>query len=159
MPERKPDLIVSDLLTEYPVRKLIINVADIHPGRLTLLEALDIMEASGIDSNQFVSVMSRGSLRRKAALLYAMAWVVARRSEPDLTYEEVCTYQLEVKGKPVDDKVAEERAKAVVGVAALAGVSPEEAKQMTIQEVAAVTDLAKRKIVKRNPAPRRRRTG
>jgi hypothetical protein len=159
MPHEKPDLIVSDLIAQKPTRKLIIDVSDLHPGSLTLLEALDIVDASGIDSNNFVTIMSRGRMRDKARLLYAMAWVIARRFEPDLTFEEVCTYQLELKGKQRNDKREQERAEAVIGVASLAGVSPEEAKQMSIAEVAAVTDLHKRRVVKRAPRPHRRRAG
>jgi hypothetical protein len=156
--ERKPDLVVSDLLAARPVRKLIINIADMHPGRMTLIDALDIMDVSGIDSNDFSAVIMRGTLRQKAQLIYAMAWVLARKSEPDLTFDEVCTYQIEIRGETRDDAKEKKRADAVVAVATLAGVSTEEAKQMTIQEVAAVTDLAKRKTMQRTK-PRRRRIG
>lgn len=147
MQPSKPDLVVSDLLTEIPVRKLIINTADVHPGRLTLMEALDIAEASGIAAARFEAVLKRGTLRQQARLLYAFAWAVARRAEPDLTYEEVCTYQLEVRGTGVqpDDELVQANADAVVAVASLAGVSPEEAKQMTMAEVQAVSDLQKRR--------------
>ena len=155
MPQTKPDLVISDLLTELPQRKLLIKAADIQAGRLTLMEALDIAEASGFDTGRFEYVMEHGSLRDKAKLLYAFAWVVARRTEKDLTYEEVCTYQLEVVGEPIDARAEAEKAKAVVAVAALAGVSPEEAKRMTIAEVAAVSDLHKA----RTRAARRRRAG
>lgn len=159
MPQTKPDLVVSDLLTEVPLRKLVINVADVRPGRLTLMEALDIAEASGFDADDFTRVLQRGTLRQKARLLYAFAWVVARRIEPDLTYEEVCTYQLDVKGEPASGKDDAKRAEAVVAVAALAGVSPDEAEQMTIAEVQAVSDLHRKRNVKRAAAPRRRRVG
>lgn len=158
MQQTKPDLVVSDLLTEVAPRRLIINVADIHPGRLTLLEALDIAEASGVEAARFAAVIGGRNLRQQALLMYAFAWVVARRIEPDLTYAEVCTYQLEVKGTPVESKAEMEKAKTVVAVASLAGISPEEAKNMSIAEVAAVTDLAKKRTVKRT-TPRRRRAG
>lgn len=158
MQQTKPDLVVSDLFEQYPPRKLIINVADIGPGRLTLLEALDIAEASGIEAARFSSVLERGSLAQKARLMYAFAWVVARRAEPDLTYSEVCTYFLEVKGVLPDDKAVKAKAEALVGVASLAGVSTEEAGKMTLAEVEAVSDLHKRRNVKRT-TPRRRRAG
>jgi hypothetical protein len=152
----KPDLVVSDLIASTPRRKLILRVSDIHPGSLTLLEALDIMDASGIPSSEFVRVMESGKLRQKALLMMAVAWVVARRVESDLTFEEVCTYQLEVIGDPVDDERARKRAETVVGVAKLAGVSSEEAKGMTMEEVAAVTRLHQRRTVSRTAGRRRR---
>lgn len=158
MQQTKPDLVVSDLLTEHPARKLIINVVDIQPGRLTLLESLDIVDASGIDAARFGYVLGKGSLRDKARLMYAFAWVVARRVEPELTFEEVCTYSLEVRGTAPSSEAEKKRAAAVVAVATLAGVSTEEAKNMTIAEVAAVTDLHKRRAPKRT-TPRRRRAG
>lgn len=145
MQAAKPDLVVSDLLDEHPIRKLIINVADISPGRLTLLEALELSEASGIDSAEFTAVLERGSMVKKAKLLYAFAWVVAKRAEPDLTYEEVCTYDLTVRGKEANRAAEKKKAEALVSVAALAGVSPEEAGQMTLDEVTAVSDLHKRR--------------
>jgi len=135
---------------------MILRVSDVHPGSLTLLEALDIMDASGIPSTEFARVMERGRLRQKALLMMAVAWVVARRIEPDLTFAEVCTYQLEVVGEPADDQKARERAKAIVGVSQLAGVSTEEAKKMTVSEIEALTELRQRRTVS-HTRPRRRR--
>jgi hypothetical protein len=148
-PLPKPDLIVSDLLSEYPPRRLIINVADIHAGRLTLLEALDIADASGIYADNFAEVMGGPDLKRKALLLYAMAWVIARRVEKDLTFDEVCTYKLEVVGKAADAESDVRRAEAVMSVAALANVSPAEAKEMTIAEISAMTKIRKRRARRR----------
>lgn len=157
MQHEKPDLVVSDI-TDRPIRKLILNVSEVQAGRLTLLEALDLADATGLDPDDFVSVMQRGSLKDKARLMYAFAWVVARRVEPGLTYEEVCTYQLEINGRhdPKADQKSRKRAEAVVAVASLAGVTPDEAEQMTIAEVAAVTELTKKR---RASAARRRRAG
>lgn len=155
----KPDLVVSDILADAaPVRKLVINVGSMSVGALTLLEALDISEASGFDGDDFQAVMRRGSLRDKAKLMYAFAWVVARRVEPDLTYDEVCTYQLEIVGEPADQAKQMKKAETVVAVASLAGVSPEEAKNMSVAEVAAISDLHRKRARKRS-TPKRRRVG
>lgn len=156
MQRAKPDLVVSDLIAETPRRKLILRVSDVHPGSLTLLEALDIVDAVGIPSSEFGRIMEQGKLRQKALLMMAVAWVVARRAEPDLTFAEVCTYQLEVVGDPVDDEKAQARADAIVGVAALAGVTPDEAEKMTMAEVAAVTRLHTKRTVARTRPTRRR---
>ena len=148
-PSPKPDLIVSDLLTEYPARRLVIRTEDIHAGRLTLLEALDIADASGINAENFSEVLGSTALKPKALLLYAIAWVIARRVEKDLTFEEVCTYRLEVVGAPADEARDMRRAEAVMSVAALANVSPEEAKNMTIAEINAMTTIRKRRARRR----------
>ena len=152
----KPDLILSDLLRESPARTVIINVADIHPSSITLLEALDIVDVSGIQAGDFERLMEKGTLKQKAQLLYAMAWVVAKRSEPDLTYAEVCTYKLEVKGDKPDDEAERRKARAIMGVATLAKVSPEEAKKMTLNEVSAVVEIHKPRTVRRTASRRRR---
>lgn len=150
-----PDLVVSDLLKIEP-RTIRINVADVHAGRLTLMEALDIMDASGIDSTQFERIMEAGTMRQKAKLLYAMAWVMARRVEPELTYAETCTYHLEIHGTPLDDDAEAKKAKAIMGVAALAKVSPAEAKNMTMAEVGALVEYNKPKPKRVNVRRRRR---
>ena len=146
---RKPDLIVSDLLSEHPARRLVINASDIRPGRLTLLEALDIAEASGIDAENFSAILGGRRLKPKALLLYAIAWVIARRAEKDLTFEEVCTYRLEVVGKQPNVEQDAKRAEVVMSVAAMAGVSPEEAKTMTVAEVNAMQEIRRRSTRRR----------
>ena len=152
----KPDLVVSDLIAQTTRRKLILRVSDVHPGSLTLLEALDIVDASGIPSGEFSRVMEHGKLREKALLMMAVAWVIARRVEPDLTFEEVCTYKLEVVGEPLDDQKAKDRATAIVSVAQLAGISPDEAKKMTVSEIEALTELRRKRTVSRTRPHRRR---
>src|SRR5262245_21287722 len=127
MPESKPDLILSE--SEAP-RKVFLDVGQIRPGKLTLLEALDMGEAAKVDPDDFMRILERGSPATKARLIYAFGWVLARRAEPEITFEEFCTYDLTVTGKPATDAVHEsdaKRAKAITAVAKIAGVSPREA--------------------------------
>lgn len=155
MPRTKPDLILNDV---GEPRRIVLDVSQVRPGRLTLLEALDMGDAAGIDSDDFVRVLQGGSKAQKAKLLYAFAWVLARRTEPEITFAEVCTYHLTIAGKVPTEGDAErdaKRAKAVASVAKLAGVSPREAEAMTMAEVKAVTDLAPRRTT-RQPVRRRR---
>lgn len=147
---QKPDLIVSDLLTAHPSRRLVINVADIRPGRLTLLEALDIVDASGVEAEKFGEVLGSAKLKPKALLLYAIAWVIARRAEKDLTFEEVCTYRLEIVGREANVQRDLERAEIVAGVATMANVSPEEAKSMTVDEITAMRNIRRRQARRRS---------
>jgi hypothetical protein len=114
-----------------------------------LLEALDFSDAARIEPDEFVSTMTGKQTRKQALLMYALAWVMARRVEPGLTFEEVCTYQLEVKGKPLTTEELErgqKRADAVAGVAMLANVTPDEAEGMTLAEVTAVTSITKARM-------------
>jgi hypothetical protein len=154
----KPDLILNE--TEETPRKVFLDVSQIRPGKLTLLEALDMGDAAGVDPDNFMRVLSRGRAQDKARLIYAFAWVLARRSEPELTFAEVCTYDLTVTGKPATaEETAKEakRAKATAAVAKLAGVSTREAEQMTIAEIHAVTELTPKPRVRQ--VARRRRAG
>lgn len=110
------------------------------------MEALDISEAAGIEPDEMTSVMVGKRTKQQAMLLYALAWVIARRAEPDLTFAEVLTYHLTVVGSaPSAAQIASEqrRAMTIVSVAKLAGVTPDEAGQMSVAQVSAVTSLTK----------------
>jgi hypothetical protein len=139
----KQDLTL-DVLPEP--RHITLNVAGITPGNLTLLDALDIADASGVGVDEMVDVLKGPQNRTQGLLLYAMAWVMGRRVEPGLTFEEVKSCHLHVVGSAASDDVIEaeqKRAAAVVSVALLAGVSPAEAEDMTVAEVSAVTSITK----------------
>lgn len=158
MPQSKPDLILDASGEDTPPRKIYLDVSQIRPGKLTLLEALDMAEAADVSPDSFTRVLTRGSGARKARLIYAFAWVLARRAEPGLTFAEVCTYDLTVTGKPAteqDHKADAERAKALASVAKIAGVSTRQAEQMTMAEVNAVADLTPKPRARQ--AARRRR--
>jgi hypothetical protein len=145
MMQRKPDLTLDHLDTP---RKVVLDVSAITPGNLTLMEALDIADASGVDVGDMQTVIMGPQNRQQGLLVYAMAWIIARRKEPDLTYAEVCTYHLELEGQaPTAEAIEAEqkRAIAVASVAMIAGVSTAEAEQMTVAEVNAVTSIATRR--------------
>jgi hypothetical protein len=151
MMQPKKDLLLDNL---EPPRRITLDVGAITPGNLTLLEALDISDASGVDVDDMDKVIRGRQTKQQGLLVYAMAWIVAKRQEPGLTFAEVCTYQLELVGTPASSEAIEreqKRAVAVTSVAMLAGVSNEEAEQMTIAEVSAVTSIHK----SRNRARRR----
>jgi hypothetical protein len=156
MQQEKPDLILNDDSAEP--RKVFLDVSQIRPGKLTLLEALDMGEAAGVNPDDFSRILDRGSQAKKARLIYAFAWVLARRAEPELTFAEVCTYDLTVTGRPPtaeENRADELRAKAVASVAKIAGVSPREAEQMTMAEVKAVTELTPKPRIRQGARRRR----
>ena len=86
----------------------------------------------------------------KAKLLYAFAWVLARRVEPGLTWNEMLTYDLEITGETPSveqQQDTEFRAKAIMGVVKATGVSPAEAERMTLAQVNAAMPRTRRRKV------------
>ena len=150
MQSQKPDLDLSEVAES---RTLTLDIAKLNVAGITLLDALDIQEVSGIDAGDFEGAIRGASTQRKRAmLLYAFAWVLARKIEPGLTFDEVCTYHLNVIGSAATrqetDNIAK-RAQTTVGVALAAGVTPAEAEQMTMAQVGAVVDIRKRQARRR----------
>lgn len=147
---------LADIMDAVPEQRVIaLDMARIDPSRLSLLEVLEMSEASGIPHDAFAAVLRTGTTLEQARLLYAMAWVILRKAEPAVTFDEVCQMKLEVTGKPLTAAqlaANAKRAEAVVSIAKVAGVSPEEAGQMTIDEVAAAVSIEQ----KRNQAMSRR---
>jgi len=133
-------------------RRITLNVGGISPGNLTLMDALDIADASGVQPEEMVDVIKGPQNRRQGLLLYAMAWVIGRRVEPGLTFEETLSCHLSVVGTAATDEQIEsetKRAVQVASVAMLAGVSIPEAEQMSVAQVAAVTSIHKARRRKR----------
>ena len=108
------------------------------PTGLTLIEVLDMSEAAGIDSGELVSVLNEtGMSPTKARVLYALAWCIMRRAEPDVKFSDVLTWKLDLIGK-VETKVsnrAQARARARVNAAKLTGLPPAESDKLTIAEL------------------------
>ncbi len=127
-------------------RSITLHVEGITPGGLTLLDALDIAEASGVEPDDMMTVLSGKRSRKQGMLMYAIAWVLARRVEPGLTFAEILTCHLHIVGEaPPEEKIEAEQKRAlqVASVAMLAGVSMPEAEQMSVAQVAAVTSIHK----------------
>lgn len=144
---------LADILDATPRRRVEFDMSRVDIGQLTLIELLDAGEASGIPFEDFRANLLDPS--KQAYLFYALAWVIMRRVEPDLTFDDVCQYDLIVTGE-MDEAQAErtaKRARSTVAVAAIAKVSPQEAEQMTISQIDAAIDLQQR----RNRAQRRKR--
>jgi hypothetical protein len=120
---------------------VIFDMERVNLGALTLIEMLDAGSAADIPFDEFAEAMLDPA--KQAHVFYALAWVIGRREDKSLTYEQACEWDIIVVGEPDKRQEAQdqERAKAVVAVAALAGVSPREAEQMTMDEVEAVAEL------------------
>lgn len=150
MKHAKPDLTLSAY--ERP-RKITLDLANLNSGNLTLMDALDIVEVSGVQPHRFQATLASTNTGNgiKAKMLYAFAWVLLRRLEPGVTWEEMQTYDLEIVGEMASEEEAEriqQRANAVMGVVRATGVTPAEAEKLTMAQVrAAIPQQRKRRRV------------
>jgi hypothetical protein len=148
---------LSAIAESHPVNQktALLDLNTFDATNLTLLEVLDMSEASGVEPENLGALMKSRNTATRMRIMFAMAWVIARRAQPRLTFAEVCTWKLEVIGE-VDPKVAEaseKRAAAIVGAAVVSGLPPKEAANLTVAELGAYRD----RQAKVNRAARRRR--
>jgi hypothetical protein len=159
VPTSKPDsgetvnlVDISAIAAAHPVNettcRLDLNTFD--ASRLTLLEVLDMSEAVGVDPSDMASILAAGNKSpRKMRMLFALAWVVARRENKTLTYEQVCTWKLDVIGVIKQNPDTAKRAAIVVGAARLTGLPPAEAESLTLAELGAYSGAARRRRSRR----------
>ena len=130
---------------------MVLDLETFDAAGLTLMEVLDMAEAAGVPHSALTTLLdSKEMTPEKARVLYALAWVIVRRAEPDVKYADVVTWKLELRGK-VETKVsrATQRARARVNAARMAGVTPAEADSLTIAELAAYRDAQPKRPVRR----------
>ena len=150
---------LSAITEQHPVhqRVMTLDLNRFDPSGLTLIEVLDMAEVSGTDtSNLSKALNGPGMTPTKARVLYALAWVIVRRAEPDVRYSDVVTWKLDVIGTKVETVVSNRamaRARARVNAAKLTGLTPGEADKLTIAELDA---YRKAQPTKRAPRARKR---
>lgn len=73
------------------IRVFEVTSADYAPELLRLRDLIDIAEATGIDPTDFGAVLAgrSGKPADRIKALAGFAWIITRRDEPDLTYDEV----------------------------------------------------------------------
>ena len=156
--QNKIDL--SAIAAEHPVneRVAVLDLNTFDATKLTLLEVLDMAEIAGIEPERLGTLLSaRGQTKKRMMLFYALAWCIARRAEPNLTFPEVCSWKLEVIGEVSAaelEKRAEQskqRATKIVAAASVSGLPPNEAANLTVAELGAYAD----RRAKQNRAQRR----
>lgn len=148
-----PELDLSAIAEKHKVnaRKMVLDMATFDPQNLTLLEVLDMTEAAGVPAGDLTSllgpVVTQQLTGKQARLMYALGWVIARREDPSLTFREVQTWRMEIKGKmdPAMIEANRIRAIAAVNAAAALGVSPQEALQTPIGQVTAAKARRRRR--------------
>jgi len=142
---------LSAIAEKYPVnvKRMVLDMSSFDASKLTLLEVLDMAEASGIQPERLASLLGPSSSNdpRKFRMLYALGWVIARRANPDLTFAEVITWKMDVVGKMTSAAAAKSAARnrAVVNAALLAGVTPTEAEKLTVGQLSEYRSRRRRK--------------
>jgi hypothetical protein len=134
----------------HPVNQktVALDLNNFDATQLTLLEVLDMSEATGVEPEALGSLLSAGNrnVAKRMRMLYAMAWCIARRADPMLRYAEVCTWKLNIIGETDPARIERQtkRAAMIVGAADVTGLHPDDAAQLTVAELAAYGDRRKR---------------
>ena len=144
-----PKVDLTKIAQEHPVnqRVAILDLNAFDATQLTLIEVLDMAETTGAPPEALGRLMAGANNSKRMRLLYAMAWCVARRADASLTFDEVCTWKLEIIGEvnAVTTEKVQKRAAVVIGAAEMSGLSPHEAGNLTIAELSAYADRRKRR--------------
>jgi hypothetical protein len=149
---------LSAIAEKYPVnqRTATLDLSTFNANKLSMLDVLDMAEKAGVEPENLSSLLDLGkNSSRKARMLVGLAWVLARRAEPDLTYEEVATWRITVVGRVDPDLIRRQAArdKALTAAAQAAGVPiAARAEDVTVGQMAA---LANRETRRRSRGRRR----
>lgn len=132
----------------YPVNRktAVLDLNTFDATQLTLLEVLDMSESVGVAPELLGGLLSsKAQTSQRMRMFYAMAWVIARRADPTLSYMEVCTWKVDVIGEtdPLKAERQQQRAKMIVGAADVSGLHPDDAAQLTLAELSAYGDRRK----------------
>ena len=92
----------GDSVTTY-----ILRTEDIDPKAMKFRDLLDIADATGIDAMQLSAAISGklGSGSDRLKELAAFVWVIERRKNPELTFDQVLDGRVEIVGDKVDPTV------------------------------------------------------
>jgi hypothetical protein len=141
---------LSAIAEKYPVnqRVAVLDMSTFDASKLSLLDVLDMAEKAGVEPENLAGLLNLGkNSARKARMLVSLAWVIARRAEPGLTYEEVSTWRIQMRGK-IDPELVRRNAardKAITAAAEVAGVPPSEAGKLTVGELSAIHNRQERR--------------
>jgi hypothetical protein len=140
---------LTEVANAHPVNQqvAVLNLNTFDATQLTLLEVLDMAEAADVEPDAMGTLLgNKRQSAKRMRLMFAMAWCIARRANPLLTFAEVCTWRLEVIGEvdPVRTEKLQKRADIIVGAASVSGLHPDEAANLTIAELTSYQERRKR---------------
>lgn len=87
-------------------RRAVIDVATLNLTRFGIGELLELTDVIGVEPDKLGDAL-RGP--RKARVVVALAWLIARRVEPALTLADVERWDIEVRGTPPARPTADHR--------------------------------------------------
>jgi hypothetical protein len=89
---------LGEVLDAHPAREVILDLGRVTTSTLTLGEVADMAEVLDLELDAVVPVVQgkHGQVAAARALL-ALAWVIARRGDPDLAWAEARTWRVEVR--------------------------------------------------------------
>jgi hypothetical protein len=70
-------------------------------SRLGMGEMLELSRACELGPGELAAAMRSGDRELKSRVAIALAWIIARRREPALTFADVQTWRLEIVGPTV----------------------------------------------------------
>lgn len=137
---------LAEVLDANPRERVEFDMSRVDLGKLTLMELLDASDAAGVEFTEITESLHDAS--KQARVFYALAWVILRREDKSLTFETVCELDLVVTGEVDEEEAAKTtaRAKKVVAVATVMGITPAEAEGATIAQIGAATELAEARV-------------
>jgi hypothetical protein len=79
----------------------VLDASALDVGAFGIGEILDLSRAVDVDPGRLGAVLTAGDTYTKARVALGLAWLIARRREPELTYQDVLTWELEIRGAEV----------------------------------------------------------
>jgi hypothetical protein len=119
-----------------------IDVSQVSAGSLSFGDLIDLSEATGVEPEEMQSIIGgAGKGAKRMRLLCGLAWVVARRDEPALTYADILAGQVEIIGKldPRQERAEAKRAERMAGLVLTTGLPPSEVRRLSVAEVQAIS--------------------
>jgi hypothetical protein len=98
LPAPEPLDLSAALAAGPPQRRAFLDLATFDMGRFGIGELLDLTDVVGVAPDKLGDAMRSGTDGRKGRVMVGIAWLIARRSMPGLTYDEVATWAIEVRG-------------------------------------------------------------
>lgn len=102
LPEPAPLDLSATLAAAPPKRRAFLDLATFDMGRFGIGELLDLTDVVGVAPDKLGAAMRSGTDGKKGRVFVGIAWLIARRVEPGLTFDDVARWDIEVRGAPAD---------------------------------------------------------
>jgi hypothetical protein len=94
---------LSEILEARPPRQRArLDASKLALSRFGIGELLELTRIAGVEPDKLGHALKNGAPDVKGRLVVGLAWLIARRGDPSLTYEDVATWELEVVTTPPD---------------------------------------------------------